>query len=382
MANDSMASGTGSLTTMKILWRRAPAWRLACMLALLGSLCFVFFPPQWKTETELPDGTFPAPSYTSKVEPTLLEPVAQAAPVSAQPAAAAGPASARPAPSNASAGPAALPAAAPAVAAEPPSPKTASLSLAPPGAANNGSGLDDALTGHLYSGTIAAAGYTVPLPDGKWALLANGRLTRKSGPPGVIFYLGKIEHKKLMGAAIIYALKDPSATIDAKTFSVSPGCARKTASYLVKTANDDDNALPNNCWYVDMYFAGDMQRWADKSFHMDNLTRAAAGDLAAKGVELPQDLPYVHFLFGEKTGLLYADFKFNPAAEGINSPVVPDFLDSDWAPGNIARHPEKVAFQAKLKAWGESFYPRMREAFKSGLPVAETGAPAAAASAP
>lgn len=262
-----------------------------------------------------------------------------------------------------------------------PAPQTATLSLAPQGNGNGGTGIDSALIGHLYSGTVVAAGYTVPLPDGKWALLANGRLTRKSGPPGVIYYLGKIEHKKLMGAAIIYALKDPGATIDANTYSVSPGCARKSASYLVKTSHDGDNALPNNCWYVDQYFAGEMQHWADKGYHMDNLVRAAAGDLAAKGVELPQDLPFVRYLFAEKTGLLYAEFKFNPEADGITSPIVPDFLDSDWAPANIGRHPEKVAYQVKLKAWGESFYLRMRDAFTNGLPMA-AASPATPASAP
>lgn len=99
---------------------------------------------------------------------------------------------------------------------------------------------------------------------------------------------------------------------------------------------------------------------------MNPLDRAAGGDLTAKGVSFPQDLLSVRFTRSTKTGFLEAAYMFSPDAAGITSHIAPSVMDSDWTAANIQHYPDKLAFQAKMKTWGEMFWPRFKAAFAQG----------------
>ncbi len=91
----------------------------------------------------------------------------------------------------------------------------------------------------------------------------------------------------------------------------------------------------------------------------------------ARGITFPQDLVQVAFLRSETWGSLRVQFMFSPEAEGIKGTAVENINDADWAPTNISKHPEKVRYASKLKAWGERYVPMFNQAFENAGRAAE-----------
>lgn len=300
------------LQTYRRLWRRAPLWRLIGMTAALMTLLFVLF----------------SPSNNSASLPTTAEVTDQAS-YAARPAVA----SVVPAGVATSSGvPSALANAAP----QPPQkqagkladvtaavspgqrPQTASLALAVPGDAQavGSSGLNNALLGRTYSGSVRVNGYDVPLPAGSWAILANTRVKQPS-LTGEILYLGSISKRRLVGAIRITAVR--STSMPGKGFPQAKGCVngQDNNNYVMA-----EQVIPfghEGCWLIQNYFTNPFQKWADQANHLDSVVRAAAGDLAAKGVSYPQDLMMVRFTRAETWGLLEVGYIFSPEAEGLTS---------------------------------------------------------------
>ena len=228
----------------------------------------------------------------------------------------------------------------------------------------NASGIDSALIGRTYQNELLMNGFKVPLPQGEWAVLASFTIwiTKSPQNKGMTYFLGRIEKGRLAGAMIVNALRSPA---DAPTgFDEFKNCANPDNIYTSK-----EEIVPFDhqaCWVMHSLFTPPWQQWGDKAMQMDSVVRAAAGDLAAKGVTYSQDLVAVHFYRSEKWGVLNATYLFSPEEEGVRSNVVPTFRDSDWFGPNVQKFPEKVAYTNKLKAWGESFWPRFKAAFDAG----------------
>jgi hypothetical protein len=207
-------------------------------------------------------------------------------------------------------------------------------------------------------------GFHVPLPPGEWAVLATSNIFVKSNPQnaGTTYFIGKIEKGRLVGALQINALRTPAAA--------------PTGFDEFKACSNPDNLFTNKeavapfdhqaCWVIHSFFTPPWLQWGDKGFPMENLMRAAAGDLAAKGVTYPQDLVAVQFIRSEKWGVLNATYLFSPEQDGIQSTVVPTFRDADWFARNVQRFPEKLAYVEKLRKWGDVFWPRFKAAFDAG----------------
>ncbi|MCX4162861.1 MULTISPECIES: hypothetical protein [Paraburkholderia] len=257
------------------------------------------------------------------------------------------------------------------------SPATAAISMAVPGAAAKPdiSGLDGALLGRTYRQVIPVEGFNVPLPPGQWAVLANST-ARTRGASGMAYFLGRIEHKRLVGAIRLFALHSND----------QPGAGFPAANACT-TGNPDLNYLyldsvtafdHQGCWLINHYFTPPLQQWADRAIKISSLDRAAAGDLAAKGVTYPQDMVNVRFTRAETWGLLEVSYMFDPEVEGISSNTALSARESDWHATNAPRFSAKVAYLAKLQSWGEEFWPKFQQAFGSGQPVAMVVKPDAA----
>lgn len=327
------------------LWRRAPWWRGLLMSAMLLSLLFVLYRP------------IPSPPTDAGVQLGALahyvRPAATAGGVAAVglPDTAPAPAASRPA-----AKPAAVSVARPVST----TPKTAALSLAGPSSAQDSLGIDHALAGRLYSDFVAINGYKVPLPAGKWVQLANTSINIPSAT-GSGFFLGKIEHKRLVGAVsgMVLRSKDkPGAGYPEVTGCARPDPTRNFA--LVEEVVAFDN---QSCWRIHSYYTPPLQKWADRSVNIGVLDRAAAGAMAAKGIDYPQDLVDVRMSRFTKGAGMEVHYMFNPEVEGISSSTVVSYTDMDWRANNIVRYPEKQAYVEKLKAWGAQFWPKFKAAF-------------------
>jgi hypothetical protein len=242
------------------------------------------------------------------------------------------------------------------------SPHNATTSSATPGgsAIDQTSGLERALLGRTFQGTLLVDGFKVPLPPGEWALLANGTVTGNAHPEnkGTIYFLGQIVHKRVVAAIWVQAMRSPGLG-----FVKNQNCTNPENLHVLDEPEGTDHQA---CTWIRSFFSADMQQWADKSAHIDQMARAAGRDLATKGVSYPQELITAGFQRAEKWGQLSAGYMFSPEKDGISSNVVPTFRDSDWYKSNLQRYPEKVAYVDKLQQWATSFSPKFQAAFAGG----------------
>jgi hypothetical protein len=356
------------------LWRRALLWRMCVLLALGLTTLFILCPPDFGTGSDrraLPEQVaYVAPKASPVAAPSIPATPPAAPPVVAKESQ---PALAATVPPALRRGAALRPAPA----------ANAAISLAVPGQAQaaDSSGLDPALLGRTYSGSIDVNGFHLPLPAGKWAVLANIRVG-KTDAPGLGLFLGHIEHRRLVAGLRVFALK--SVDLPGRGFPSVQGCVPGNPRY---NAMDVAAMTPfghQACWLISNLYTPPYLQWADRAVKIAQLDRIAAGDMAAKGVTYPQDLMSVEFYRAEKWGLVQADYLFSPDSEGIRSSDVVSYTDSDWYPSKIGRFPEKMAYIEKLKSWAQTSWPKFDAAFDaaqpSGYDAAVAANPSAAAS--
>jgi hypothetical protein len=250
----------------------------------------------------------------------------------------------------------------------PPAAATAvTLSLATPANQSTGagsSGIDAAMMGRTYQHELLMNGFKLPLPPGEWVALASSSVHVIKHPEntGMNYFLGQIEHARLVSAITVLALRNSAAPETG--FEGFLACDNPENIYSSK-----EEITPfghQACWIVQSFFTPPLQQWADKAAKLSNLYRAAAGDMAAKGVTYPQDFVAVQFFRAETWGLLDAMYLSSPEKERIDSNVVPSLRDSDWFGPHLQKYPDKVAYTEKLKKWGEQFWPRFKAAYEAG----------------
>ncbi len=342
------ASAAGSSRkTLRSLWRRAPLWRFALIVASLLTVLFVLFPP--KPHTKQTPNISAQASYMSPRPVSHNETVQSAFPITP---------------------PAVQPTLPPASSAlqSPEStsvqlPKSSSSVAASSSASLNesGTGLDPALLGRSYSGSVQVNGFELPLPEGNWFLIAN---TNYNTPTvsGAIYFFGRLRDRHLIGAITAAAIRARSSSDTVQNIvNKSAGCGERYYLFMA-----DSNKDQSACWYVSNFFAPGWSRWADGAVKLDDTDRTAGKALAAKGIDFPQDFISVQFVRTESWGLLHTKYLFSPEIAGIKSNTAPTFADSDWSPKMIKRFPEKVAYVEKLKTWAASFWPQYQAAFAAG----------------
>jgi len=354
-AQSGSANGAFSL-----LWTRAPWWRFSLMSAALLTLLCVLFPPSMAPNIVkhvpalINEASYTPPVVAREAPPPISAAVPKSAAATLTPSK---PHVQAPVPP-----PSAVTPARPAKA----TPQVAELSLATPGnnvVSKDTSGLDAAVMGRTYHDSLLVNGFKLPLPPGNWVMLANSSIhvTKDPSNTGMNYFLGRIERKRLVGAVIIYAMKSPGSG-----FAGFNRCDTGN----IYTAKEEITPFDHQaCWNIHTYFTPPWQQWADKTISINGIERAAAGDMAAKGVTYPQDMISVQLFRSEKWGLLEASYVYNPESEGITSNVAPTFRDADWFGSNLQHYPEKIAYVNKLKDWGGSFWSRFKIAFEEAVPV-------------
>lgn len=328
------------LTTLKVLWRRAPIWRFCLMSAALLTLLFALFPPIPATRPV----KSPPDNLTMATYQTLAPTSNSSPPVTSRPTQPPSP---------------------------PPSstPRTANLAMVTAGKTKSSdeSGLDPALLGPSYRGAVTIDGFTIPLPPGAWANLAHITIHEQSAT-GDAHFLGQIRNRRLIGAVRIFAVR--SDELPGAGFNEVRSCTETNPGRTFVSI--DDEMVPHghqSCWTIRDVYATPWSQWADRATKLSSLDRAAAGDMAAKGVTFPQDFISLTFTRTETWGLLEVGYLFSPDSEGITSNAVLAVTETDWTPTNINRYPEKLAYIEKLKAWGVLFWPKFKAAFAAGAPA-------------
>jgi hypothetical protein len=368
MSSNFTALTKGTLTS---LWTRAPLWRFCLSAAILFSVLGVCFPPVWRMVDVLP---LPHVPEEVAYQPQQNEVVGDSEAVASAPSVAkaiptmtAGASvpqthkSTRPLTTGKSA----------ATTADTNhmsrAPATAQISMAvsPTPAKTDSSGLDSAFLGRTYRQSIPVVGFTVPLPPGEWAMLSNSTI-HLHGSSGMAYFLGRIEHKKLVGAIRLFAVlstEQPGAG-----FPSVNGCVSGNPNLNYLSIDSITPGGHQGCWLINNYFTPPLRQWADRAVKIDALDRAAAGDLAAKGVTYQQDFVDVRFTRSETWGLLEVSYLFDPELNGVTANVALSARESDWHAPNVIHFPDKMTYLAKTREWGEDFWPKFLAAFISGKP--------------
>ena len=362
-----MATQIGSVGAFRALCSRAPLWRFFLMLASLASMLFILYPPDLLRGKSKP-AVSPANEVATYSNPvTPLNPVSPTASQAGNAVVANPPPALITKPAGAAAPVDAVDIRAPATKNAPaaPSPKTADLSLATVGAtsAADDSGINSALMGRTYSGSIHVDGYKIPLPSGNWVSLANMGIKLPTAN-GLSFFLGKIKHKHLV--AVVKGIVVRSKDRPGAGFAEVKGCTEidPTRNFaFVEEAVPFGNQA---CWRIHSYYTPPWLKWADRSIKIDPLDRAAAGDMQAEGVTYAQDFVDVRFSRFTTWGGMEVHYMFSPEEEGIPSNAVLSYLDMDWRANNIVRYPEKIAYINNLEKWGATFWPQVKAGFAEG----------------
>jgi len=351
--------------TFRRLWTRAPLWRLIGMSAAALMLLFVLF-SRYPADRSASTGSTGNARYISQASNSAPAGINAANMAAASTVRAPSHAVSADTPSHVLSAKGSPPLRASRLAASIPKAHTASLSLATPDSQlNASSGLDSGLAGRSYSGSMRVNGFSVPLPTGNWLMLANDNVKLPTAA-GELIYIGQIAKKRLIGLIRITAVR--SLEQPGTGFRVAPGCIdhQEDNNYVMS-----EEMIPNGhqaCWIIGITNTNSLQQWADRAAKIDSLNRAAAGDLAAKGVSYPQDLIDVRFTRAETWGVLEVKYFFSPETAGITSNEALSPRDSDWFVQNISRFPEKQAYVDKLKQWATQFWPRFKSAFDNGQP--------------
>lgn len=342
MKHSSTADGDdedGAVASMRALWRRAPLWRFFLLVAALLTAVFALFPPYGSSNR----GTAAVANNDTATytPPTPKVDSPQGVATSNRPAEPTQTLSAS-------------------------KPKTAVLSMvtARPGASAGETGLDPALLGPLYRGSVTIDGYTILLPAGEWADLAHSTITLPTAT-GDAHFLGRIHNRRLVGAVRAFAVR--SRDRPGAGFNEVKSCTETNPGRTFVSI--DGEMTPNGhqaCWTIRTVYATPWSKWADRAVKLSAIDRAAAGDMVAKGVTYPQDFISLTYTRTETWGLLEVMYLFSPENEGISSHSALSVTETDWTPTNIGQYPEKLAYIEKLKDWGTAFWPRFKVAFDQG----------------
>lgn len=346
--------------TFRRLWKRAPVWRLSGMFAAVLTLFFVLFSHKASSPaTSVSAVTSGHASYLP--QPSGDRSNSGGSGGSSQTAGS--PTAAQDV--NQQTAKALNPQTSPALPAVPAKVHTANLSLAVPSAAPTASGdIDNALGGRSFSGSVSVDGYKVPLPAGNWIILSSAHYKSPSAT-GEFVFLGQVKNKRLIGGARVTALRSSGQSGSGFPPTLK-GCVGVNHVDLYVAAEAMDANGHQSCWLVDSFFTPPLQQWADRAVKINALDRAAAGDLAAKGVTYPQDFIRLRMTRTETWGLLEVAYLVSPETAGIKSDDVISLADTDWTRENISRYPEKIAYVEKMKQWGTQFWPRFKAAFDEG----------------
>lgn len=356
-----MAVSRSSLPPVKRLWSQAPIWKVAAVLAIVSTWLFLLFPPRVVVDQARVLAQFgPVASYKPRAQSTAspssirgLDQVLHTTPAPSAVVDTGEPAHAAPATIE-------------------PSPKMSPRPLAtmtaktteepgkqPLRVTSSETGVHTAaVMGQSFSKTFTVNGYDLPLPEGRWQVLAD-LPGHQQDLEQHQYALGRIDHQALRG--LIAFISVVSTANPAPGFPAFPSCDAGINYFAETEVNTPFDRQA--CWSVRPVHSARWSRWADRSVKLGPLERAAAGQLEAMQVRIPQDMVAVEFDLGAKPSRVIGVYMFNPEVEGIAPSTSEEPASNPWLLSNLTQNPKAVTFVQDRKAWGRSNWPQFKNAF-------------------
>jgi hypothetical protein len=236
----------------------------------------------------------------------------------------------------------------PAAAAAPPTPVAPPAPAAPARVVQTAaSGVP--VAGAVYSGSLPMGGQSVPLPIGRWIVIAVGTSNQAASPdpPAVSVFLAQIQARRITGAAVITG----STVSDPKEAGFAAPLELQVPSYYYRRvlASVDHGKL-------DLWVCGTTQpaRWNDP------LRQAAAATIRKQGLSLPDRFDSVVFRLADARNWLSAEFMF-PGPTPLTDPIRP------WTETAALTDADVLPTLEKVRRWGKAWHEIMRRGFAGTL---------------
>ena len=212
------------------------------------------------------------------------------------------------------------------------------------------------LAGAQFSGALPLGPQSMPLPPGRWTVLAVSAGAQASGPPIVNAFLALIVGGRIAAAVVAggSTAPDPSQAGYPPLLEVQalPVYYRRVLSAIAHGA-------------VDLWLCGRDQ----PSLWKEPLRQAALGVIRGQGLMFPDRLDTVAIRLSDKRNLMAADFML-PDPAGAADPVRP------WTEVAALSDAAPLSHLEKVRRWGKVWHDVMRRGFAGQMkPGEETHVP-------
>jgi hypothetical protein len=199
----------------------------------------------------------------------------------------------------------------------------------------------------------------IPLRPGVWIVMAE---TRAVGPTTstVNTFLGQVSDGRLIEAVDVLSIANASRNKErygAMTFAAND-------LYRAVESNEADGSQAG--WFVRNTITWPWRTPNDKTTGIGDLNAAAATWLLENDIAFPPELLLVRFVRREQSKTLQVGYYVNPASHDtpFSEHELPSWRESDFAPLNIRRHPDKFAFFMKTVDWATQWWPDLKSSFQ------------------
>jgi hypothetical protein len=232
-----------------------------------------------------------------------------------------------------------------------------------------GDGTDLPPIGTVVSGSFNVGGRSIPLPEGKFVLMAKavgepGLLEgdiSKTRPKVLRVFLAQIEQQKLRAAVWASVALKPTSF---RFTWVSQPCRKEDTLFRANLASGDGE----NCLLVD-HMLGTF------SSRSQGIWKEAAAWLAEQQVQLPVPVFIVaNVTRMEEWQLLTASYAFNPRIYGCDAPRSRSWAESPWNKKSIDGDAQRVRFVESVTAWGKGVQHYFNELVAGRQPSVEKAA--------
>ncbi len=203
-----------------------------------------------------------------------------------------------------------------------------------------------------YSGSVVMLGRTIPLPAGAWTVVARGISAATVDPPSLDIAFIRSSGDALTGLLAIYGT--PLGRPASAGFKVNATCAPAeviTADIAAENPGGDQDCLTVRFFRPVTY----------RDIRANPLVHAIIAQLDARNISAPPVMVGAEVFEADRAHELRMSGYFNPDAAGIAPDLSVQRAQSAWAPYNLPKDPQKVAYVERIKAWGESWRLGLRQ---------------------
>jgi hypothetical protein len=222
------------------------------------------------------------------------------------------------------------------------------------------------MTSHIggcVEGVFPVAGSSIPLRPGSWLILCEDRTTQTRAVYAS-YYLGLVDGGRLKeGMRVNSFIRDPG---DKDVYSK----IKEFDNELYNVTHQNAANGSQSCWVIRNIIMGWTLDAHDKTVQVSAFDRVVAIEMHKRSIIPPSEFLMVQFTPREPSRALEVQYFIDVADVCQNDAREPaHWRESDFAPLNIRRHPEKFARFREVVGWASDWWPKFSDCFSTFQPA-------------